>query len=66
VLDAATEDRLNFDKYDGLGVTIFVDKKIDPTDTVQIRVNPYRQKGKLSFRTLSLGAKETQWPGGPE
>lgn len=66
VLDAETEELTDFNGYDDPGVTIYVDKKIDDSDTIQIRVNTYRQKGKLTFRTLQMGAKETQWPGGPE
>lgn len=55
-----TEELSDFNKYNYQGINIYVDKKIDDSDTIQIRVNSYRQRGKLTFRTLRLEFKETQ------
>ena len=41
------------------GITFFIDPQIDAEASIEIRVNPYRQKGKITFRTLRLDFKET-------
>jgi len=49
-----------YHRHDYQGAAIYVDQKIDdPEATIEIRVNPYRQNGKITFRALRLDFKET-------
>jgi hypothetical protein len=59
-MDSVQEDINTYNQYNYNSIQINVDKRIDNDDaTIQLRVNPYRQQGKLTFRALRLEFKET-------
>lgn len=60
------EELVNYNKYVYREIELYVDKRIEESSTIQIRVNSYRRKGNLTFRTVRPDFKETRWPQGPE
>ena len=61
-VDSASENLDEYTKYDYQGLDIFVNKNIDDDNTLNIRVNPYLQKGVTTYRALLMGFKETVGP----
>ena len=61
-----SENMADYRKYAYQDADVFVDKNLADDSTIHIRVNPYKQRGIVTFRALLVGFKETIWPTGPE